>query len=168
VNTVPIPTLLRRIPPRHRTAVSAARIALGILFIVAALLKWFAPAHGATLYGGLPAGVINLPVVIIVAEILLGLWLVSGLAGGWAGIISALTLAFFTGAIVFDMFQPHPTPCGCMGAAYVSAHSPAAVECGLALGIVQNLVLASIASVVWLSSGGIDGVKPAATSQGAG
>jgi hypothetical protein len=135
-------------------AVAGARALLGIVFIVAAVLKWQYPTHGVTLYGSLPSMGIHLPMVIITAEAILGLWLLSGLAGGTAGFTSVITLSLFTGAIILDMFQPHPLPCGCMGAAYVAAHSPAAVERGLAMGMARNLFLAILAATVWLCAPG--------------
>ena len=130
------------------------RCLLGSVFVAAAIFKWRDMSQGPTLYGSLAPMGIHLPALIIVGEVFLGLWLLSGMARGAAGFTGVLTLSLFTGAVIFDMLQPHPIPCRCMGAAYVAAHSPAAVERGLALGIVRNVMLVGLAATVWLSSGG--------------
>ena len=148
-----VPPLELSAPGRWRSnAIFWLRTLVGLVFIVAAVLKWCYPGHGATLYGSLPPIGIHLPVVIIAAEVLLGFWLLSGAAINLAALTGVLALSLFTGAIIFDMLQPHPMPCGCMGAAYVAAHSPAAVERGLALGVARNILLAALASAVWIAT----------------
>lgn len=134
------------------TAIFLIRTLLGLVFIAAAVLKWCYPGHNVTLYGDLPSIGIHLPVIIIAAEALLGLWLLSGTAINLAALTGVLALSLFTGAIIFDMLQPHPMPCGCMGAAYVAAHSPGAVERGLALGIGRNILLVVLATTIWITS----------------
>ena len=142
------------------------RTLLGLAFIVAAVLKWCYPGHNVTLYGSLPSMGIHLPVIIIVAEVLLGFWLLSGAAINLAALTGVLALSLFTGAIIFDMLQPHPVPCGCMGAAYVAAHSPAAVERGLAMGMARNILLAVLASAIWIATAqGVRQESPARTTE---
>ncbi len=150
-----VPPMELSAPGRWRSiAIFWLRTWLGAVFIAAAGLKWCYPGHGATLYGSLPSMGIHLPIIIIAAEALLGVWPISGAAIDVAALTGVLAISLFTGAIVFDMFQPHPLPCGCMGAAYVAAHSPAAVERGLAMGIARNLFLAILAAMVWLFAPG--------------
>jgi len=139
---------------RQHGVVAGARALLGFVFIAAALLKWRYPSHGMTLYGSLPSLGVHLHAIVIVAELCLGLWLISGAAVNFAALTGVVTLSLFTGAVIFDMLQPHPFPCGCMGAAYVAAHSPAAVERGLAMGMARNLFLAILAAMVWLCAPG--------------
>ena len=59
-------------------------------------------------------------------------------------------IAMFSGAIVADMLAKHPVPCGCFGAAWAAAHSPAAIEHGLAIGLLRDIALIALAVAAWM------------------
>ena len=121
-------------------AAAASRMALGVVFIVAALLKWFDPAGQSTYYGNLAHAAPVVGWAIIAGELLLGGWLLSGFRTGLAAGVALFVLAIFSGAIMADMLAKHPIPCGCFGAAWAAAHSPAALEHGLATGLLRAAV----------------------------
>ena len=126
------------------------RLALAVVFITAALLKWFDPAGQSTYYGNLAHAVPAVGWAIIIGELLLGAWLITGVRAGLAAGTALFVLALFSGAIVADMLARHPVPCGCFGAAWAAAHSPAAVEHGLAVGLVRDMALIVLAAAAWM------------------
>lgn len=130
------------------TTVTAAffRMILGLVFVAAALLKWLAPAGQSTYYGYLAHASPVVGWVIIVGELLLGVWLISGIRAGLAAGSALFVLALFSGAIVADMLGKHPVPCGCFGAAWAAAHSPAAIEHGLAIGLAGDIIFILLAA----------------------
>jgi uncharacterized membrane protein YphA (DoxX/SURF4 family) len=67
---------------RHLIAV-AFRHVLALVFVAAALLKWFDPAGQSTYYGNLAHAAPAVGWAIIIGELLLGAWLISGI---WAGL----------------------------------------------------------------------------------
>jgi uncharacterized membrane protein YphA (DoxX/SURF4 family) len=129
-------------------AAAASRMALGVVFIIAALLKWFDPAHQSTYYGSLAHASPMIGWAIVAGELLLGAWLVSGFRTGLAAGAALFMLAIFSGAIIADMLAKHPIPCGCFGAAWAAAHSPAAIEHGLATGLIRDAVFILLAGSV--------------------
>ena len=133
----------------HRAAV-VFRAILGLTFIAAALLKWLGPAHQSTYYGNLAHAAPAVGWAIIVGELLLGAWLISGIRAGLAAGVALFVLAMFSGAIVADMLAKHPVPCGCFGAAWAAAHSPAAIEHGLAIGLLRDIALIALAVAAWM------------------
>ena len=64
------------------TATAVCRLVLGLVFIAAALLKWFDPAGQSTYYGNLAHAAPVVGWAIIVGELLLGAWLISGIRAG--------------------------------------------------------------------------------------
>jgi len=129
-------------------AAAASRMALGVVFIAAALLKWFDPAHQSTYYGNLAHASPMIGWAIVAGELLLGAWLLSGFRTGLAAGAALFMLAIFSGASIADMLAKHPIPCGCFGAAWAAAHSPAAVEHGLALGLIRDAVFILLTALV--------------------
>jgi|GEM_PF-2031097 len=129
-------------------AAAIGRLLLGVMFIAAALLKWFDPAHQSTYYGNLANSTPVVGWAIIAGELLLGAWLLSGLRAVLAAGTALLALALFSGAIVADMLAKHPIPCGCFGAAWAAAHSPAAIEHGLATGLIRDAVFILLTALV--------------------
>ena len=132
------------------TAAAAFRLVLGLVFVAAALLKWFDPAGESTYYGTLAHAAPAVGWAIIVCELLLGAWLITGVRAGLAAGTALFVLALFSGAIVADMLAKHPVPCGCFGAAWAAAHSPAAIEHGLAVGLVRDMALIVLAAAAWM------------------
>ena len=130
-------------------ATAVCRLVLGLVFIAAALLKWFDPSGQSTYYGTLAHAAPAVGWVIIIGELLLGAWLITGFRAGLAAGTALFVLALFSGAIVADMLARHPVPCGCFGAAWAAAHSPAAVEHGLAVGLVRDMALIVLAAAAW-------------------
>ncbi len=100
------------------TAAAAFRLVLGLVFVAAALLKWFDPAGQSTYYGNLAHAAPVVGWVIIIGELLLGAWPITGIRAGLAAGVALFVLAMFSGAIVADMLARHPVPCGCFGAAW--------------------------------------------------
>jgi uncharacterized membrane protein YphA (DoxX/SURF4 family) len=129
-------------------AVAASRMALGMVFIIAALRKWFDPAHQSTYYGNLAHASPMIGWAIVAGELLLGAWLLSGFRTGLAAGVALFVLAIFSGAIVADMLAKHPIPCGCFGAAWAAARSPAAIEHGLATGLIRDAVFILLTALV--------------------
>jgi len=132
-------------------AVAASRMALGMVFIIAALRKWFDPAHQSTYYGNLVHASPMIGWAIVAGELLLGAWLLSGFRTGLAAGVALFVLAIFSGAIMADMLAKHPIPCGCFGAAWAAAHSPAAIEHGLAIGLMRDVAFILLAAAVLFS-----------------
>ncbi|MGC8560503.1 MAG: hypothetical protein ACP5O1_07465 [Phycisphaerae bacterium] len=67
---------------RTSTATAACRLVPGLIFIAAALLNWFDPAGQSTYYGTLAHAAPAVGWAIIVGELLLGAWLISGIRAG--------------------------------------------------------------------------------------
>ncbi len=126
-------------------------VVLGLLLLAAAILKWRNPGYGESFYGTLTKGTPALAWGILMAEALVGLWLLSGFRLSVAGGSAVFLLALFTGAIMFDIFSPHPKPCGCFGAAWAAANNPVLIERGLALGVMRNIVLMALAAFLFLA-----------------
>jgi len=78
-------------------AVAASRMALGMVFIIAALRKWFDPAHQSTYYGNLAHASPMIGWAIVAGELLLGAWLLSGFRTGLAAGVALFVLAIFSG-----------------------------------------------------------------------
>ncbi len=136
---------------RHTGALTAGlRALLGLVFLAAALLKWFDPGGQGTYYGNLARAAPAVGWVIIASELLLGVWLISGVRARPAAAVALFTLALFSGAIAADMLANHPVPCGCFGAAWAAAHSPAAIEHGLALGFARDILFLAAAAALLL------------------
>ena len=129
---------------------ASCRVVLGLVFLAAALLKWFDPSGQGTYYGSLAHAAPAVGWVIIAGELLLGVWLISGVSARPAAAVALFTLALFSGAIVADMLAAHPVPCGCFGAAWAAAHSPAAIEHGLAIGFARDILFLAAAAALLL------------------
>ncbi len=128
--------------------------ALGAVFIIAALTKSLLPPGHATMFGELIYAHPWFANGLIGIEIALGVWLINGWRNGVAAFAALLLLAIFSGAIIYDMAQHYPQPCGCFGAAWKQAHEPVVIERGLALGLGRNALLAAAATLVFLAPPG--------------
>lgn len=130
-----------------------ARIAIGLVFLLAAYCKWRYPSGQSYLYGHLAHAAAGVGIAVIIAEVIVGFWLLSGIKPGMAAVAGIFLLAVFSGAIIADMRAAHPLPCGCFGAAWKHAHEPAVIEHKLLLSLVRNGVLGTAAVVVYIASG---------------
>ena len=74
---------------RHLVAV-VFRHMLALVFVAAALLKWLDPAGQSTCYGNLAHAAPAIGWAIIVGELLLGAWLISGIRAGLAAGVAFL------------------------------------------------------------------------------
>ena len=132
-------------------AVRAMAILLGAVFIIAALCKAMVPPGYLTVFGQLERTHPWLAGSVIGIEVALGTWLLVGWRPGAASLLALLLLAIFSGAIIRDMYQHYPQPCGCFGAAWQQAHEPAVIERSLAMSLVRNALLAIGAAVTLLA-----------------
>ncbi len=136
---------------RHRSydlIAAGCRVVLGLVFLAAALLKWFDPAGQSTYYGNFAHTAPAFGWAIVAGELLLGVWLVTGFRSRLAAATALFSLSLFSGAIVADMLAKHPLPCGCFGAAWEAAHSPAAIEHALSIGLARDVVFILLAASV--------------------
>ena len=93
---------------------ATARIAVGAIFVYAGAGKFLADSAGPTMFTEFfPNGSIG-GYVAASAEVVLGLWLVSGFLKQWSAGVAMATLLFFSGLIVREMNKPDPNPCGCI------------------------------------------------------
>jgi uncharacterized membrane protein YphA (DoxX/SURF4 family) len=104
-----------------QAAVTAARLGLGLLLVVAGALKLgHAPALASSIAGFrlLPAAVIPLLALALPPlEIFLGLYLVAGLFTRVAGASAAVLFLLYAGAIASAVVRGIPANCGCFGPA---------------------------------------------------
>lgn len=85
-------------------------ITLGLLFLAAAAAKLVWPAGALSLFGGLAQAAPWLDWLVVAAEVLPGVWLISGWRRGGAAVGALFLLAVFSGAIVHDMLRRYPEP----------------------------------------------------------
>ncbi len=144
---------------RHRELPYArlAACCMGLLFLAAAVMKCLRPGGAATLYGSLATASPAFAWGIIAVETALGLWLITGIARAAAAGAAIFVLSLFSCAIALDLAARHPEPCGCFGAAWSAAHSPGAIERGLAMGVGRNLLLIVVCATLYL---GFPAVRP--------
>ena len=104
-----------------QAAVTAARLVLGLILVVAGALKMgHAPALASSIAGFrlLSPGVIPLLALALPPlEIFLGLYLVLGLFTRIAGIAAAVLFLLYAGAIASAVLRGIPANCGCFGPA---------------------------------------------------
>jgi len=93
------------------------RMILGIVFLLASIDKILHPeifAEAVYNYHLLPDAIINLTAIVLPwIELLVGLCLVSGIWAPGAGLLSALLLMVFLGAILFNVARGLDIDCGC-------------------------------------------------------
>ena len=131
----------------------APAIATGAVLILAAVTKGLFPPGGVTMFGRLLAAHPLFAHGMIGLEAILGIFLIFGWRSEVASIAAVLLLAVFSGAIVHDMLQHYPIPCGCFGRAWQHAHEPSAIYRGLAIALVRNALLVLAVGYVFLTSG---------------
>jgi len=128
-----------------------ARIAVGVVLLVAGVAKLCQPSWPATAKAfGAPARLIPaLPWV----EIVLGALLVSGVGLPWTALAAAVLLAGFTLLVAVRLRRGDAVPCGCFGET-----SPAPVGRDTVL---RNLLLVILAMVAAADRGQHDGLASA-------
>jgi len=103
-----------------RIAVTIARVALGALFLWAAVPKLLDPSGFAEAIGNyhlLPAAVVGpLAVAMPVLETVVGLALVSGVEARGGAIVAGLLLVVFAAAMTQAILRGIDLDCGCFGA----------------------------------------------------
>jgi uncharacterized membrane protein YphA (DoxX/SURF4 family) len=101
----------------HPWLVLAAEVALGVIFILAALPKIADPpafAHMIYNYRMLPGGLVNVLALFLPwFELFAGAALVLGVWRRPAGVAVALLLLVFVAAIAFNLTRGHAVDCGC-------------------------------------------------------
>lgn len=135
-----------------------ARIAVGVVLLVAGVAKLCQPSWPATAKAfGAPARLIPmLPWV----EIVLGALLVSGVGLPWTAVAAAALLGGFTLLVAVRVRRGDAVPCGCFGET-----SPAPVGADTVL---RNLLLVVLAVMAAADRGQHDGVGSALLGAGGG
>lgn len=135
------------------------QLALGVIFIVAALPKLLDPpsfAHMIYNYRLVPGGVINLAALIMPwLEILCGLALVIGVWTRPARDLIALMLIFFIVAISINIFRGNAIDCGCFNVADAGKTYEQRLD-SMKLDIVRDLgMLLMVAQLWWAERRGL-------------
>ena len=133
------------------TTAAVCRALLGLVFVAAALLKWFDPVGQSTYYGNLAHAAPAVGWAIIVGELLPGAWLISGIRAGPAAGVALFVLAMFSGAIVAVAAAPgdQPTSAVVTGRRFVLPRVP---RTSLGLRISARPVRGKMEVVVWIRS----------------
>ena len=94
-----------------------ARVALGVIFLVAAWGKIVDPAALAKIihnYHILPDVLVNLAALILPwVEVVLGVCLITGFASRGASLLATALLVVFVAAMTYAYFRGYNTQCGC-------------------------------------------------------
>jgi putative oxidoreductase len=135
------------------------QLALGVIFIVAALPKLLDPpsfAHMIYNYRLVPGGVINLAALIMPwLEILCGLALVIGVWTRPARDLIALMLIFFIVAISINIFRGNAIDCGCFNVADAGKTYEQRLD-SMKLDIIRDLgMLLMVAQLWWAERRGL-------------
>jgi hypothetical protein len=131
----------------------AVRIGLGLTFLYAAIAKALTTDFGQNSptifadWSNFSAG----RFILIGIELILGLWLSSGIKASLAGIVTLAMVSAFSGLIILEFGRPHPKPCGCMGTNSVTT-SPEIVRPSLLLDLARNSLIMGCGGWLYLSS----------------
>jgi uncharacterized membrane protein YphA (DoxX/SURF4 family) len=106
--------------PRAHLVPLLVRLGLGALFIIAGALKL---SHAPDLAAAITAYRLGLPPTVVAAmalalppfEILLGMYLITGLLLPVSSTIALVTLALFTAIVTSTVVRGISAPCGCFG-----------------------------------------------------
>ena len=125
-----------------------ARIAVGVVLLVAGVAKLCQPAWPATAAAfGAPAWLVP---VLPWGEVVLGALLVAGIGLPWTALVGAGLLTAFAVAIGLRVRRGDAVPCGCFGET-----SPQPVGRDT---VVRNVLLVILARMAAAASGGNDGI----------
>jgi hypothetical protein len=116
-------------------------------YAVAAKVLYANPEDGAATMLSEWAGSGLASYMLIMAELLLVLWLLSGLSVRHAALVTVILLSGFSGLIINEIQKDRPKPCGCAGVV-AALDDPAAVRRSLAISLGRNGLL--IAGAAWL------------------
>jgi len=96
---------------------------LALVFAATAGLKLAdtSPGMTHTMFGSLPHALQGL---VVGAELLMATWLACNWRPRWSAFCTIVLLATFLCAILVEMGQPNPMPCGCLGAVSEGAARP--------------------------------------------
>ena len=124
-----------------------ARIAVGVVLLVAGVAKLCQPAWPATATAfGAPAWMVP---VLPWAEVVLGALLVAGVALPWTALLAAGLLAAFAVVVGVRLHRGEAVPCGCFGE---TSHQPVGRDT-----VLRNLMLVILALMAAADRGGNDG-----------
>lgn len=108
----------------NKYVILASRLILGMVFIVASIDKIAMPeAFAASIqaYDLMPMGIINVLALLLPwAELLCGIFLVTGMLVRSSSVIVSLLLCVFVAAMVSALSRDLTIDCGCFGKAYAS------------------------------------------------
>ncbi|HUP71101.1 MAG TPA: MauE/DoxX family redox-associated membrane protein [Acidimicrobiales bacterium] len=136
--------------PEQLTEVGA-RIAVGVVLLVAGVAKLCQPSWPATARAfGAPAWLVP---VLPWGEVVLGALLVSGVGLPWTALVGAALLAVFAVAVAIRVRRGDAVPCGCFGET-----SPVPVGADTVL---RNLLLVVLAVMAAADRGQHDGLRSA-------
>ncbi len=117
-----------------RAVHAGALVALGVFLVTTAVLK----AHQLAYHGVPAAGLltsVGSNVLVVVAEYLLGLWLITGLYQSTARLAAILHFSVFMEAALWLAFAGQES-CGCLGQVAVNPWLMVAVDFGILVGLV--------------------------------
>jgi hypothetical protein len=126
------------------------RFFLGCVFVVMAVSKISVlkrPTLGGSIFEDWAANYPALGYGLIVIEIALGLWLLSGLVIRKAAWTTIILLVLFSGFIATEIVRKNPRTCGC-AVPVIPGQPPRSIRKELALSLARNIVL--IAGAGWL------------------
>lgn len=127
------------------TVVFVARVSLGVLLVVAGVLKAHdGPIATATSIAGYrilpPSIVAPLGIALPYAEIFLGVYLFLGFFTRIAATVAAIQFAIFSGAVASLVVRKIPSDCGCFGSSLPTPPSWGHVAADVLLAIVAAAV----------------------------
>jgi hypothetical protein len=130
----------------------SARTGVGLVFLAAGVVKLLARGNGQTMFWNLfPPGSVGAYLLISV-EILLGIWLLSGLGSRIAAAAAGLLLCIFTASILLELRKPNPNPCGCF-ILEVTPQGVADARRSLRRSLGRNVALVVLCGIVASASG---------------
>jgi hypothetical protein len=110
-----------------------ARFVIAAVFLPLALAKLVSDSDPNSMFGAQSPAV---QYIVIVWEMFLAIWLVSGKRLALSALASICTLSVFAGSIAFELSRKSPRPCGCGGLILFQATSSvSALYAGLFLNI---------------------------------
>jgi hypothetical protein len=120
----------------------SATLLVGGVLLVAAVAKLQDPTAFRTAVAGLvPRAAATVADAAVVAELLLGAWLMAGVQPGWASAAALVLLGVFSAALLRLRASGAEAACGCFG-------EPADGPGGPAAGLIRNALLALTALTV--------------------
>lgn len=130
-----------------------------LIFLVSAWSKWdrgIEYVYRVSIYDRIVAGIPMRHYAILASEVLVGVWMLSGIKPRWSAIYTAVLLTAYTILLGIEFVDPNPQACDC-GLRLLRPGNP---RVDLAIGIVRNILLLLGCGWIWLMSD--DAEKPIA------